>query len=86
MAEILAHDNTWSRLYDLDQLAKNEVKVNAATYYEDMFVDFTLAQVTASKIKNVEQYITNQIPHNGIRVEPKEIMTRLFQLSKRECD
>lgn len=30
-AEILAQDSTWGVLYDLDQLAKNEVKVSAAT-------------------------------------------------------
>ena len=31
VAEILAKDNTWGTLYDLEKLAKNEVKVTAAT-------------------------------------------------------
>lgn len=31
-AEILAKDADWPRLYDTEQLAKNEVKVNAITY------------------------------------------------------
>lgn len=31
VAELLAQDATWGPLYDLDQLAKNEVKVSAAT-------------------------------------------------------
>jgi hypothetical protein len=30
-AEILANDDSWGPLFDLDQLAKNEVKVSAAT-------------------------------------------------------
>lgn len=30
-AMLLAEDDTWGPLYDLEQLAKNEVKVNAAT-------------------------------------------------------
>lgn len=32
LAEALARDDTWSPLYDLGQLARNDVKVNAATY------------------------------------------------------
>lgn len=30
-AEILAQDDSWGPLYDLNQLAKNKVKVSAAT-------------------------------------------------------
>lgn len=30
-AELLARDSGWGKLYDLQQLAKNEVKVSAAT-------------------------------------------------------
>jgi len=32
VADIFANDDTWGQLYDLDQLAKNTVKINAATY------------------------------------------------------
>lgn len=31
-AEILAKDDSWGALYDLEQLAKNELKVSAVTY------------------------------------------------------
>ena len=31
VAEILANDDSWGPLYDLEQLAKNEVKVTAVT-------------------------------------------------------
>ena len=30
-AEILAQESSWSPLYDLEQLAKNEVKVSSVT-------------------------------------------------------
>jgi hypothetical protein len=30
-AELLAQDSTWGALYDLQQLAKNDVKVSAVT-------------------------------------------------------
>ncbi|KAJ3980788.1 alpha/beta-hydrolase [Lentinula detonsa] len=83
-AELLAHDSSWEPLYDLQQLAVNEVKVSAATYFEDMYVPFELSQETAAKIQNTEQYITNQLFHSGIREDPKDVMKHLFQLSRRE--
>jgi len=85
-AEILAQKNDWGKLYDLDQLAKNKVKVTAACYIEDMYVDFGLSQETAGKIRGIEQYITNQYYHNGIRAAPKEVIGALFRLSKRQRD
>jgi hypothetical protein len=50
------------------------------------YVDFDLAQDAASKMRNTEQYITNQLFHNGISVDPKDVMKRLFKLSKRLRD
>jgi hypothetical protein len=32
VAEILAQDKSWGKLYDLEQLAKNEVRVSAVSY------------------------------------------------------
>ncbi|KAH9485732.1 Proline iminopeptidase aneH [Psilocybe cubensis] len=85
-AEILARDSSWGPLYDLDQLKKNEVKVSAVTYFNDMYVDFSLAQRTAATIQNTEQYITNQLVHDGIRKDSVDVMRKLFKLSKREFD
>ena len=48
------------------------------------YVEFGFAQATASKIKGTEQYITNQLFHDGIRDDAKDVMKRLFQISKRE--
>lgn len=55
-------------------------------YFNDMYVDFNFAQDTASKIKNTEQYITNQLVHNGLSRDSKDVMDKLFKLSKREFD
>lgn len=85
-AELLAQDEDWPMLYDKEALKKNQVKVNAATYYDDMYVDFGLVQQTASVIGNVEQFITNQSFHNGLRKHTESILTVLFDLSKREHD
>ncbi|KAJ7772017.1 alpha/beta-hydrolase [Mycena maculata] len=83
-AEILANDSSWGPLYNLDQLRKNEVKVTAATYFDDMYVQFGLAQETAAAIANSEQYITNQLYHDGLRVDSKDVIKHLFKISKRE--
>ncbi|KAH8813568.1 alpha/beta-hydrolase, partial [Flagelloscypha sp. PMI_526] len=83
-AEILAHDADWPALYNIEQLARNEVKVNAATYYDDMYVPFELAQDTAERVGNVEQFITNQLNHDGLRLEGKDVLAKLFEISKRE--
>ncbi|KAF8963568.1 alpha/beta-hydrolase [Flammula alnicola] len=85
-AEILAKDSSWPPLYDLEQLSKNEVPVSAATYFNDMYVDFSFAQDTAAKIKNTEQYITNQLVHDGIHADSSDVMKKLFKISKREFD
>ena len=53
-------------------------------YFNDMYVDFGFAQDTAAKIKNTEQYITNQLVHDGIREDASDVMKKLFILSKRE--
>ena len=44
-AEILAKKSDWPGLYNLDALGANTVPTAGATYYEDMYVDFELAQV-----------------------------------------
>ncbi|PBK86960.1 alpha/beta-hydrolase [Armillaria gallica] len=85
-AEIIAQYDGWGQLFDLQQLSKNEVKVSSVSYFDDMYVDFDLAQDTAAKIKNTEQYVTNQLVHSGLRADPKDVMKHLFQLSKREYD
>jgi hypothetical protein len=44
-AELVAAEDNWPALYDAEVLRGNTVPVAAATYFEDMFVDFDLAQV-----------------------------------------
>lgn len=51
-----------------------------------MYVDYDFAQETAAVIKNTEQYITNQLMHNGLRLDPEGVVKTLFKLSKREFD
>jgi hypothetical protein len=64
--QALAERTTWSPLYDLAQLARNEVPIAAAVYDEDMFVDSGLQRDTLSRVGNTQAWITNEYEHDGI--------------------
>jgi hypothetical protein len=60
VAGILAKEKEWPVLYDVEQLAKNDVPVAAATYVEDMYVDYEMSKETKDKIRGCQQWITNK--------------------------
>ncbi|TKX24584.1 alpha/beta hydrolase fold-containing protein 13 [Elsinoe australis] len=80
VAEKLAADSDWPPLYDLEQLAKNEVPVYAAAYVEDMYVDIDFSRETAAAIKGCKMFSTNVYYHNAIREKCKEVVDQLFAL------
>ncbi|EPE06351.1 proline iminopeptidase [Ophiostoma piceae UAMH 11346] len=79
-AHLLAERTEWDDLYDEAQLKQNTVPVYAATYIDDLYVDYGLAKETASKIGNVRMYETNGLYHNAARARSEEVMTQLFRL------
>lgn len=81
-AEILAQKDDWCDLYDLDQLAKNEVPVSAISYYEDMYVPIEWSRETALHIPRFAQWVTNEWEHNGISLDGEKIMGRLLTMLK----
>jgi len=86
VADILAKYNGWPELYDEWQLARNEVPLYAATFVDDMYVDYDLAQETAKLVKNCKQYITNGMYHDAIRSKTDDIMKELFKLRDDSVD
>ena len=70
----LARRPTWSRIYDLDRLAANEVPLAAAVYFDDMYVDSGLQLDTVARVGNAQAWVTNEFEHDGIgsgRVLPR---------------
>lgn len=55
----LAKYDQWEPLYDEVQLKNNIVPVFAASYIEDMYVDYDLARETARKVKGIRTFETN---------------------------
>ncbi|KAF8166850.1 alpha/beta-hydrolase [Pholiota molesta] len=86
VANMIAQYDAWPKLYDLDQLSHNKVEVSAATYVDDMYVEFGRAQATAAAVANVKQFISNKYLHNGIRMDPGTIIGELLAISKRQFD
>jgi pimeloyl-ACP methyl ester carboxylesterase len=76
--ELLAAREKWPLLYDPDRLAANEVPVVAAVYHDDMFVDAGLQLDTASRVGNVQTWVTNEYEHDGIADE--RVFARLTEL------
>lgn len=80
LAEHLAQLSDWGPLYDIDQLAHNQVPLYAASYVDDQYVDFELAQATASMIKGTKTYITNSMYHDAVRAKADVLMRALIGL------
>ncbi|MGQ4510867.1 alpha/beta fold hydrolase [Streptomyces sp. DW26H14] len=79
--ELLAAREEWPDLYDLDQLAANEVPVEAAVYFDDMYVDSGLQLETVSRVGNAHAWVTNEYEHDGLH-EGGHVFTRLTGLLK----
>jgi pimeloyl-ACP methyl ester carboxylesterase len=81
-ANALAETAEYPPLYDLDRLASNEVPVNAAVYFDDMYVDRDLSLETAAQVGNVQTWVTNEYEHDGIH-DGSTVFDRLVELRQR---
>jgi pimeloyl-ACP methyl ester carboxylesterase len=59
-ADLLAAKDDWPPLYDLDRLARNEVPLCAAVYYDDLYVDSELQLQTIERVGNARAWVTNE--------------------------
>lgn len=80
-AQLLA-EHEWPRLYDPDTLSHNEVPCAALIYVEDMYVERSFSEETASQIRGLAPWITNEYEHNGLRVAGERILSRLLDLAR----
>ena len=69
-------------LYDVGRLAKNEVPVAAAMYYDDMFVPIEFAEATRDAVPNMHLWITNEFEHDGLRQDPDIVRTLITRVEQ----
>lgn len=81
-AHALAETADWGPLYDAAALSTNAVPTAAISYYEDLFVDFNLAQETAGRVRGLRQWVTNEYLHCGIREAGAAIFERLLSMAR----
>jgi hypothetical protein len=80
-AHLLA-EREWPRLYDPERLAANKVPAAAAIYAGDMYVDRTLSEETAGRIRGLRPWLTSEYEHNGLRADGGRILGRLLDLAR----
>ncbi|KAF3936369.1 hypothetical protein ABW19_dt0200029 [Dactylella cylindrospora] len=80
VANILATWEWKGKLYDLDRLAENTVPVYSATYMDDMYVDFGLTRRFAEITGGFQEFVTNRMQHNAVRVKTEEVVEKLWEL------
>ncbi|NLS08557.1 alpha/beta hydrolase [Nesterenkonia sp. MY13] len=78
-ADALAAVEDWDPLYDLVQLARNEVPAAACVYSEDVFVDRDLSLETAGRVAGLSVYETDEFHHDGIHDDGASILRELLR-------
>jgi pimeloyl-ACP methyl ester carboxylesterase len=79
-ADLLAADDDWPALYDVEALRANEVPAAAAVYANDMYVDRALSEETAQTIRSLRVWITDEYEHDGLRQHGGEVLDHLLGL------
>ncbi|HXS66115.1 MAG TPA: alpha/beta fold hydrolase [Streptosporangiaceae bacterium] len=78
VADILADHADWPPLYDPEQLARNEVPVAAAIYYNDMYVPQQYSVQTAGRIRGLRSWVTSEYEHDGLSAGQDKVLDRLI--------
>jgi pimeloyl-ACP methyl ester carboxylesterase len=64
--DVLMADTHFGTIYDAAQLARNEVPLQSAVYFDDMYVDSGLQLDTLSRIGRSHYWVTNEFEHDGL--------------------
>ena len=80
-AELLAEADDWAPLYDVARLARNEVPLYAAVYFDDLYVDAALSLQTADTVPGARVWVTNEYEHDGLRSSDGKVLGRLIDMA-----
>jgi pimeloyl-ACP methyl ester carboxylesterase len=80
-ADLLA-EHEWPRLYDADVLRANAVPAAAAIWSDDLYVPHEFSEETASLIRGLRPWLTNEYDHDGLRSDGGRILGRLLDLAR----
>ena len=75
--DTLMADTEFDRIYDPARLAANEVPLQAAVYFDDMYVDSGLQLDTLSHVGASHAWVTNEFEHDGLH--GSEVFRHLYE-------
>ncbi len=75
--DVLMADTSFGALYDTEQLAANEVPLQAAVYFDDLYVDSGLQLDTLSHVGSSHAWVTNEFEHDGLH--GSKVFVHLFE-------
>jgi hypothetical protein len=82
--DVLMEEHHWANIYDRDRLADNDVPLQAAVYYDDMYVDSGMQLDTLSHVGNSHAWVTNSYEHDGVHGD--QVFRSLYTLAKDRGD
>ncbi|RSX55822.1 proline iminopeptidase [Bifidobacterium dolichotidis] len=82
--DLLMQDTHFGTIYDADQLARNEVPLQAAVYFDDMYVNSKLSLDTLSRIGHSHAWVTNEFEHDG--VHGNRVFKHLYECARDRGD
>jgi hypothetical protein len=78
-AHLLA-EHVWPELYDVEQLARNDVPAAGAIYSNDLYVERGYSEQAATTIRGVKTWVTSEYEHDGLRADGARVLGRLIDL------
>jgi pimeloyl-ACP methyl ester carboxylesterase len=78
----LLAEREWPALYDRGRLEANEVPAAAAIYADDLYVERSLSEQTASTVRGMRTWLTSEHQHDALHVEGEDILGRLLALAR----
>jgi pimeloyl-ACP methyl ester carboxylesterase len=81
-AQMLADDEDWPALYDVERLRANTVPVAAIAYFDDMYVERAFSEETAAMIPGCRIWVTNEYEHNALRADGGRVLGRLIDMAR----
>ena len=79
ISNLIAEKKDWGKLYDKENLNRNEVPISAVIYTDDMYVDRDFSLSTSSGINRLRIWETDLYQHNGLRSNGEIILDYLIK-------
>lgn len=78
IAEAIANKKDWNNLYDLEQIRKNTVPIEAMIYKTDYYVNYEFSMETMKNTGNAKSWVHDTWQHDSLRTHGAKIVPKLL--------